>query len=67
MFAWAEPVVPAVLCEQGLDLFSIRGAAIFSPMFGMVDELDRLKDTKDPHVRWRPGYTLGVLDRVWGR
>ena len=33
----------------------------------VVDELDRLKDTKDPHVRWRAGYTLGVLDRVCGQ
>lgn len=33
----------------------------------VVDELDRLKDTKDPHVKWRAGYTLGVLDRVCGQ
>jgi hypothetical protein len=31
----------------------------------VVDELDRLKEIKDAHVRWRAGYTLGVLDRVF--
>jgi rRNA-processing protein FCF1 len=31
----------------------------------VVDELDRLKESKDRHVRWRAGYTLAVLDRVF--
>jgi rRNA-processing protein FCF1 len=31
----------------------------------IVDELDRLKESKDKHVRWRTGYTLAVLDRVF--
>jgi hypothetical protein len=30
----------------------------------VVDELDRLKKSKDQHERWRAGYTLAVLDRV---
>jgi hypothetical protein len=33
----------------------------------VIDELDRLKDTKDTHVRWRAAYTLSVLDRVCGQ
>ena len=28
----------------------------------VVDELDGLKQSKDRHVRWRAGHTLGVLD-----
>jgi PIN domain-containing protein len=31
----------------------------------IVDELDRLKETKDKWVRWRAGYTLAVLDRLF--
>jgi rRNA-processing protein FCF1 len=31
----------------------------------IVDELDRLKESKDKVVRWRAGYTLAVLDRVF--
>lgn len=31
----------------------------------IVDELDRLKESKDKFVRWRAGYTLAVLDRVF--
>jgi PIN domain len=31
----------------------------------IVDELDRLKQSKDRQVRWRAGYTLAVLDRVF--
>jgi hypothetical protein len=30
----------------------------------VVDELDRLKQSKDDHVRWRARHTLEVLDRV---
>jgi len=30
----------------------------------VVDELDGLKRVKDRDLRWRAGYTLGVLDRV---
>ncbi len=30
----------------------------------IVDELDRLKESKDKWVRWRAGYTLAVLDRL---
>jgi predicted ribonuclease YlaK len=32
----------------------------------VVDELDRLKDSKDRHVRWRAAHTLGVLDVTLG-
>ena len=31
----------------------------------VVDELDRLKESKDRAVRWRAGYTIAVLDRVF--
>jgi len=31
----------------------------------VVDELDGLKKSKDRHERWRAGYTLAVLDRVF--
>jgi hypothetical protein len=31
----------------------------------VVDELDRLKEIKDRNVRWRAGYTLAVIDRVF--
>lgn len=31
----------------------------------IVDELDRLKESKDKRVRWRAGYTLAVLDRLF--
>ncbi|MFH9959059.1 PIN domain-containing protein [Streptomyces roseolus] len=30
----------------------------------VVDELDRLKESRDKHTRWRAGHTLGVLERV---
>jgi predicted ribonuclease YlaK len=30
----------------------------------VVDELDRLKESKNQAVRWRAGHTLGVLDEV---
>jgi predicted ribonuclease YlaK len=33
----------------------------------IVDELDGLKQSKDPAIRWRAGYTLAVLDRVFDR
>jgi hypothetical protein len=37
-------------------------------LFPMVilDELDRLKESRSGDVRWRAGYTLAVLDRVLG-
>ncbi|MFI6306754.1 PIN domain-containing protein [Amycolatopsis thailandensis] len=31
----------------------------------VVDELDGLKESKDRHARWRAGYTLAVLDRLF--
>jgi hypothetical protein len=31
----------------------------------IIDELDRLKETKDKQTRWRAGYTLAVLDRLF--
>ena len=33
----------------------------------VVDELDGLKQSKDRHVRWRAGYTLAVLDRLFAK
>jgi rRNA-processing protein FCF1 len=31
----------------------------------VIDELDQLKEIKDRHKRWRAGYTLAVLDRLF--
>lgn len=31
----------------------------------IIDELDRLKETKDKQARWRAGYTLAVLERLF--
>ena len=31
----------------------------------VVDELDKLKESKKPHVRWRASYTLAVIDRMF--
>jgi hypothetical protein len=31
----------------------------------IIDELDRLKETRDKQARWRAGYTLAVLDRLF--
>ncbi|MFJ4924066.1 PIN domain-containing protein [Streptomyces sp. NPDC088736] len=36
---------------------------VLVPMM-VVDELDRLKESKDRHVRWRAGYSLAVIDRL---
>ena len=33
----------------------------------VVDELDGLKQHNKPHVRWRAGYTLAVLDRLFAK
>lgn len=33
----------------------------------VVDELDRLKDSGKSHTRWRAGYTLAVIDRLFWR
>jgi len=30
----------------------------------VVDELDRLKESGNQHIRWRAGHTLGVLDEL---
>lgn len=32
----------------------------------VVDELDRLKESRDKKTRWRAGYTLAVIDRLVG-
>lgn len=39
---------------------------VLMPMV-IVDELDRLKESKDRHVRWRASYTLALLDRCSAR
>jgi hypothetical protein len=39
---------------------------ILVPMV-IVDELDGLKQHNKPHVRWRAGYTLAVLDRLFAK
>jgi hypothetical protein len=33
----------------------------------VVDEFDQLKESKDKHVRWRAGYTLAVLERLFAK
>jgi PIN domain len=38
--------------------------AVLAPIV-IVDELNGLKQHSKPHVRWRAGYTLAVLDRVF--
>ncbi|WJV46200.1 PIN domain-containing protein [Streptomyces flavofungini] len=41
-----------------------RSIHLIVPMV-VVDELDQLKESKTPHARWRAGYTLAVLDRIF--
>ncbi|MFE2091568.1 hypothetical protein [Streptomyces sp. NPDC059460] len=36
---------------------------VLFPM-AVVDELDRLKESKDRHTRWRADHTLAVLDKL---
>lgn len=31
----------------------------------VIDELDRLKESRDRHVRWRAGHTLGLIDSLF--
>lgn len=47
------------------QLLSVREKPVrlIVPM-AIVDELDRLKESGNKHVRWRATYTLAVLDRV---
>ncbi|MDT0424289.1 MULTISPECIES: PIN domain-containing protein [Streptomyces] len=50
------------------DLFVLAGAGaeavrVTMPMV-VVDERDRLKESRDKRVRWRAGYSLAVLDRL---
>lgn len=40
-----------------------RPVGLLFPM-AVIDELDRLKESKDRRVRWRAGYTLAVLERI---
>jgi rRNA-processing protein FCF1 len=44
----------------------VESASAVRVLFPMVviDELDRLKESKDKHTRWRAGHTLAVLDRL---
>ncbi|WP_331726486.1 PIN domain-containing protein (plasmid) [Streptomyces avidinii] len=50
-----------------IDFAALAGTTgpvrVLFPMV-VVDELDRLKETKDRHARWRAGYTLAVLDTL---
>lgn len=52
---------------EDADFVDLVGAAgpvrVLFPM-AVVDELDRLKESKDKQVRWRAGHTLAVLDRL---
>jgi hypothetical protein len=55
---------------EEVDFDTLIGAkghpiCILVPMV-VIDELDRLKDSSsDRHVRWRAGYTLAVIDRLF--
>jgi rRNA-processing protein FCF1 len=56
---------------EGIDPGALLGDphadfVVMVPMV-IVDELDRLKETKDKQARWRAGYTLAVLDRLFER
>jgi hypothetical protein len=53
-----ESDIPLVLGDPHSDF------VVLVPMV-VVDELDRLKEIKDKQVRWRAGYTLAVLDRLF--
>lgn len=53
---------------EDTDFFVLAGAGaeavrVTVPMV-VVDELDRLKESRDKQVRWRAGYSLAVLDRL---
>ncbi|CAL9631552.1 PIN domain-containing protein [Streptomyces sp. enrichment culture] len=51
---------------EGTDFADLVGAGPVTVLFPMavVDELDRLKESKDKPTRWRAGHTLAVLDRL---
>ncbi|WP_225804791.1 PIN domain-containing protein [Streptomyces sp. NK15101] len=53
---------------EDIDFFEnlSPGVAFVSVVVPMVvvDELDRLKESRDKQVRWRAGYSLAVLDRL---
>lgn len=56
---------------ENLDIGALMGDphadfVVLVPMV-IVDELDRLKETKDKQARWRSGYTVAVLDRLFER
>ncbi|MFJ5610623.1 PIN domain-containing protein [Streptomyces sp. NPDC093221] len=55
--------VDAIDFHDLLSASESRPVIVLFPM-AVIDELDRLKETKDTHVRWRAGYTLAVLDRI---
>jgi hypothetical protein len=66
-----RPAVEAFFKAEKLEQFDFAGAIFQSgkPVhliipIAVVDELDRLKEHHDPHIRWRAGYTLAVIDRV---
>ncbi|WP_327385800.1 PIN domain-containing protein [Streptomyces sp. NBC_01207] len=79
MRRWPEFVVVAVLDtsffiehEVKLEeadfskLLGVEGrlpVAVVVPM-AVVDELDKLKESRNQHTRWRAGYSLAVLDRL---
>ncbi|MFG2821689.1 PIN domain-containing protein [Kitasatospora sp. NPDC048365] len=57
---------------EKLELLSFRdvtkvfdGTLNLMVPIAVIDELDRLKDSRDRHVRWRAGHTLGVLDGLF--
>ncbi|MFC7794644.1 PIN domain-containing protein [Streptomyces cinereoruber] len=55
---------------EDTDFFALAGAGaeavrVTVPLV-VVDELDRLKESRDKPTRWRAGYSLAVLDRLAG-
>lgn len=46
-----------------LGLSPSEPVCLLFPM-AVIDELDVLKESKNPRVRWRSGYTLAVLERI---
>jgi hypothetical protein len=46
-----------------LGLSPSEPVCLLFPM-AVIDELDALKESKNPRVRWRSGYTLAALERI---
>ncbi|NUS10553.1 MAG: hypothetical protein HOY69_03945 [Streptomyces sp.] len=54
---------------QDADFTALLGLSPSEPVrvlfpMAVIDELDALKESKNPRTRWRSGYTLAVLERI---